>query len=115
MGTASSTRMKFDYDLVVVGSGSAGLTAARFAAELGARVLLVEKRKVLGGDCTCAPLTLFVKKTSPRREWMRAVQGVDCGRARGERADRQESRSDAWLKWRFDESNRRFKSGSAHR
>jgi len=54
----SSTRRAFDYDLVVVGAGSAGLTAATFASDLKARVLLIERRSVLGGDCTwngCVP------------------------------------------------------------
>lgn len=47
----------YDHDLVVIGGGSAGLTAADFAARLGARVLLVDREK-LGGDCTwtgCIP------------------------------------------------------------
>lgn len=45
------------YDLVVIGGGSAGLTAVDFAARLGARVALVEQHR-LGGDCTwsgCVP------------------------------------------------------------
>jgi pyruvate/2-oxoglutarate dehydrogenase complex dihydrolipoamide dehydrogenase (E3) component len=45
------------YDLVVVGGGSAGLTAARTAGRFGARVLLVERDR-LGGDCLwtgCVP------------------------------------------------------------
>lgn len=45
------------YDLVVIGGGSAGLTAARTAGRLGARVLLVERDR-LGGDCLwtgCVP------------------------------------------------------------
>lgn len=45
------------YDLVVLGGGSAGLTAARLAARLGARVLLAERDR-LGGDCLwtgCVP------------------------------------------------------------
>jgi len=44
------------YDLVVIGGGSAGLTAAGFAARVGAKVLLAAER--LGGDCTwtgCIP------------------------------------------------------------
>ena len=48
------------YDLLIIGSGSAGLTAARFAAQLGVRVALVEKDRV-GGDCTwtgCVPAKL---------------------------------------------------------
>jgi len=42
---------------VVIGGGSAGLTAARFAARLGKRVAIVEANR-LGGDCTwtgCVP------------------------------------------------------------
>ncbi|MHC0430966.1 dihydrolipoyl dehydrogenase family protein [Streptomyces sp. O3] len=45
------------YDLVVIGGGSAGLTAARTAGRLGARTLLVERAR-LGGDCLwtgCVP------------------------------------------------------------
>ncbi|WP_395293777.1 dihydrolipoyl dehydrogenase family protein [Kitasatospora hibisci] len=45
------------FDLVVVGGGSAGLTAARLAADLGARVALIERDR-LGGDCLwtgCVP------------------------------------------------------------
>ncbi|GGC13673.1 FAD-binding protein [Novosphingobium endophyticum] len=37
------------YDLIVLGSGAAGLTAALTAAEYGARVLVVEKGEKLGG------------------------------------------------------------------
>ncbi len=40
-----------DFDLIVVGAGSAGVWAAPFAARLGARVALVEKERI-GGDCT---------------------------------------------------------------
>lgn len=45
------------YDLVVIGGGSAGLTAARTAGRFGARVLLAERDR-LGGDCLwtgCVP------------------------------------------------------------
>ena len=49
--------MPTQYDIAVIGAGSAGLTAARFAARLGKRVALVEANRV-GGDCTwtgCVP------------------------------------------------------------
>ncbi|MBI3977902.1 MAG: FAD-dependent oxidoreductase, partial [Chloroflexi bacterium] len=45
------------FDLVVIGAGSAGLSAASFAARIGARVALVERDRI-GGDCTwrgCVP------------------------------------------------------------
>ena len=51
------------YDIVIIGGGSAGLVAARFAAQLGARVALVEKNR-LGGECTwtgCVPRKTLVK------------------------------------------------------
>lgn len=55
--------MADDYDLVVIGAGSAGLTAARFGARVGASVLLIERDRV-GGDCTwtgCIPSKAFLQ------------------------------------------------------
>jgi len=49
--------VKPDYDLVVVGLGSAGIVAAEFAADLGLRVAAVEASRI-GGDCLwtgCVP------------------------------------------------------------
>ncbi|MCB1864936.1 MAG: FAD-dependent oxidoreductase [Chromatiales bacterium] len=48
---------RYDYNLVVIGGGAAGLVAANVAATLGARVALVE-RGAMGGDCLntgCVP------------------------------------------------------------
>lgn len=42
------------YDVVVVGAGPAGSSAAGEAAKLGAKVLLVEKRKIIGQPVQCA-------------------------------------------------------------
>ncbi|HEY9762608.1 MAG TPA: FAD-dependent oxidoreductase [Trichocoleus sp.] len=50
--------MAVEYDLVVIGGGSAGLTAASAGAQLKAKVALVEKEGKLGGDCLhsgCVP------------------------------------------------------------
>lgn len=49
--------MQYDYDLIVIGGGAAGLVSAVGAVGLGAKVALIEKNK-LGGDCTwygCIP------------------------------------------------------------
>ena len=49
--------MAYDYDMIVIGGGAAGLTAAGMSALLGARTALIERHK-LGGDCTwngCIP------------------------------------------------------------
>jgi digeranylgeranylglycerophospholipid reductase len=43
-----------DYDLVIIGSGPAGSTTARFAAEAGLRVLMVDKRQELGAPIQCS-------------------------------------------------------------
>lgn len=46
------------YDLIVIGGGSGGLTAAEFGAALGANVALVEADARLGGECLhagCVP------------------------------------------------------------
>lgn len=49
--------MSYDYDMVVIGGGAAGLTASGMAAVFGAKTALIEAKK-LGGDCTwhgCVP------------------------------------------------------------
>jgi len=53
--------MAFDFDLLVIGGGSGGVRAARFAADFGAKVALAESR-YLGGTCVnvgCIPKKLF--------------------------------------------------------
>ena len=54
--------MDFDFDLFVIGAGSGGVRAARFAAGFGARVAVAEDR-YLGGTCVnvgCIPKKLFL-------------------------------------------------------
>ncbi|HNP72517.1 MAG TPA: FAD-dependent oxidoreductase [Kouleothrix sp.] len=48
---------RYTYDITIIGGGSGGLTAARLAQSLGARVALIDKER-LGGDCLhygCVP------------------------------------------------------------
>jgi pyruvate/2-oxoglutarate dehydrogenase complex dihydrolipoamide dehydrogenase (E3) component len=55
--------VNYEYDLIIVGGGSAGLTAAGFAVQMGASVALVEKHRT-GGDCTwtgCVPSKTLLK------------------------------------------------------
>lgn len=52
------------YDLIVIGGGAGGLTVASGAASLGAKVALVEKSGLLGGDCLhfgCVPSKAFIQ------------------------------------------------------
>jgi digeranylgeranylglycerophospholipid reductase len=46
--------IKEEYDVIVVGAGPAGSTAARYAAEGGARVLMLEKDRDVGYPVRCA-------------------------------------------------------------
>jgi glutathione reductase (NADPH) len=53
---------QYDYDLFVIGAGSAGVRAARMAAGLGAKVAIAEDR-YFGGTCVnvgCVPKKLYV-------------------------------------------------------
>ena len=62
--------MNQTYDLVIVGGGSAGLTAAGFAVQLGSRVALVEKHRI-GGDCTwtgCVPSKTLLRSARVAHE-----------------------------------------------
>jgi glutathione reductase (NADPH) len=55
-------KMAYDFDLYVIGAGSGGVRAARFAAGFGARVAVAESR-YLGGTCVnvgCVPKKLLV-------------------------------------------------------
>jgi pyruvate/2-oxoglutarate dehydrogenase complex dihydrolipoamide dehydrogenase (E3) component len=55
--------MALDFDMVVIGGGAAGLTAAGISASLGAKTALIEASR-LGGDCTwtgCVPSKALLK------------------------------------------------------
>ncbi|MCK6431048.1 MAG: FAD-dependent oxidoreductase, partial [Burkholderiaceae bacterium] len=54
---------KYDYNLVVIGAGSAGLVSAYIAAATKAKVALVEKHR-MGGDCLntgCVPSKALIR------------------------------------------------------
>ena len=61
---------RYDVDLLVLGGGAAGLTAAGTAANLGAKTLMVERDR-LGGDCTwtgCVPSKTLLHAASLRAQ-----------------------------------------------
>jgi pyruvate/2-oxoglutarate dehydrogenase complex dihydrolipoamide dehydrogenase (E3) component len=69
-----------EYDLVVIGAGAGGLIAARFAAQLGARVLLAERDRI-GGDCTwtgCVPSKSLIRAAKAAHE-IRTAQRFGIG------------------------------------
>lgn len=73
---------KKTYDVIVVGSGSAGFSAAEAASSLGASVCLVEKDK-LGGECpnlACIPSkALLASARALRNAHETKLFGAACG------------------------------------
>ena len=54
----------YDFDIGVLGGGAGGLTVTAGAAQLGAKTLLIEKEKELGGDCLhygCVPSKTLIR------------------------------------------------------
>lgn len=54
---------KYDYNMIVIGGGSAGLVSAYIAAAVKAKVALIEKNK-MGGDCLnngCVPSKALIR------------------------------------------------------
>ena len=54
----------YDFDIGIIGGGAAGLTIAAGSAQLGAKTLLIEKEKELGGDCLhfgCVPSKTLIR------------------------------------------------------
>lgn len=69
----------FDYDLGIIGGGAAGLTAAAGAAQFGAKSILIEKYKALGGDCLhfgCVPSKTLIRSA---RVWALARRSPEFG------------------------------------
>ena len=74
--------MKNEYDLLIIGGGSAGLTAADFGVRLGLKVALVEKSRP-GGDCTwtgCVPSKTLLRIARTAHEVRTAPRsGISAG------------------------------------
>jgi pyruvate/2-oxoglutarate dehydrogenase complex dihydrolipoamide dehydrogenase (E3) component len=73
-----------DYDMAVIGAGSAGLSVTYGAARLGLRVALIERGR-MGGDCLnvgCVPSKALLAAAHAARSARRAVRfGVRLGAA----------------------------------
>jgi pyruvate/2-oxoglutarate dehydrogenase complex dihydrolipoamide dehydrogenase (E3) component len=74
----------YDFDIGIIGGGAAGLTITSGAAQFGAKTLLIEKEKALGGDCLhygCVPSKTLIRTANVRRLMERAgefgLPGVD--------------------------------------
>src|SRR6185436_11771505 len=65
----------FDADLFIIGAGSGGVRAARFAGQFGAKVLIAENKQ-LGGTCVnlgCVPKKMLVYGASYADDFSDAV------------------------------------------
>ncbi len=61
---------KYDYDLIVIGAGSGGISAAMLGKNLGKKTALVEKNKI-GGECTwsgCVPSKALIRTAEAAHE-----------------------------------------------
>jgi len=71
---------RFDFNLVVIGAGSAGLVSAYIAAAVKAKVALIEKHK-MGGDCLntgCVPSKTLIRSAKIFNYFKRAEEfGID--------------------------------------
>ncbi len=66
---------KFDYNMIVIGGGSAGLVSAYIASAVKAKVALIEKHK-MGGDCLntgCVPSKAFIRSAKIFNYFKRAA------------------------------------------
>lgn len=54
--------MKSEYDVIIIGGGTAGVIAAVQAGRAGVQTLLVEKGEILGGTLTKAGISCLTKK-----------------------------------------------------
>ena len=52
---------KYDYNIIVIGTGSGELASSDTASAIKAKVALIEKHKI-GGDCLNSSITLPDKK-----------------------------------------------------
>jgi len=68
---------EFDFDIGILGGGSAGLTIAAGATQLGAKTLLVDKFGKLGGDCLhfgCVPSKTLITSANAYHLMKRAKE-----------------------------------------
>src|SRR3954464_13648518 len=84
---ARTLKVAYETDVVVLGGGVAGLSAALGAAETGSRVLLIERGNCLGGTAPAGMMTLFYTPYRcahgiPKRIFDRLIKG--CGAFPGE-------------------------------
>ena len=81
---------RYDYNVVVIGAGSAGLVSSYIAAATKAKVALIEKHR-MGGDCLntgCVPSKALIRSAKLLSHIARSKEfGIDTARAQFSFAD----------------------------
>ena len=54
--TGSNMSVEYDYDVVIIGGGPAGSTVARYVAQSGVSVIVVDSRESIGSPLQCGEL-----------------------------------------------------------
>jgi 3-oxosteroid 1-dehydrogenase len=80
VGTATRCGLPEQADVVVVGSGGAGMTAALSAASAGATVLLVEAEKIVGGTTSISGGAAWVPNHGLSSKYLKVPDDVEKAR-----------------------------------
>jgi len=73
MTTMNGTHNRLDYDIAVIGGGSAGFAAARTAADAGLRTVVIENGAEVGGLC-------ILRGCMPSKALLYAAEVMHCAR-----------------------------------
>ncbi len=71
----------YDYDLLIIGTGGAGMSAAIRASEIGARVAIIEGAPVLGGTCVnvgCIPSKNLIEAAARYHAARKGFPGISA-------------------------------------
>jgi pyruvate/2-oxoglutarate dehydrogenase complex dihydrolipoamide dehydrogenase (E3) component len=73
-----NTQIQKDFDIAIIGAGSAGLTVAAVAAQLNYNVVLIEGHK-MGGDCLnygCIPSKAFLYASNKYKDFSKTMDHI---------------------------------------